>query len=122
MNYEDYRKLYSQALRLDDEFRTVDIPVEVGPEETEDQAFMRFLLDQDFIEVRSDQWRITDRDRVKEYDPNLLKILDAMIMSKERADLDELVEIGFLFMTADEHGNIVYELTDAGKGYVEEED
>lgn len=120
MNYEDYRNMYNQVLKLDKEFDTVILPVEVEPGESEDDAFIRFLIESDFIESRGDQWRIKDRKKIEAFNPNLLKVLDAMIMATVRAEMDELIDLGFVFMTADEEGNIVYHLTEAGEKYVEE--
>ena len=119
MKYEDYRTMYNEALRLDEGFSTVVLPVEVQPGETEDDAFIRFLVNSDFIEMRKNQWRIKDREKIESYDPNLLKILDSMIMATIRSEMDQLIELGFVYMTADEEGNIVYDLTEAGKEYLE---
>lgn len=118
MNYDEYQKLYADALRLDKEFETVVLPVEVQDGETPDEAFMRFLVDEGLIETNGpDKWRITDRDKIRDYNPSLLKFLDAIIMASVHAEMDELINAGLVFMTADEEGNIVYELTEAGKNY-----
>lgn len=122
MKYEDYREMYNKALLLDEEFSTVNLPVEVEDGESEDEAFLRFLVGKEFVELKGDQWRIINRDKIIEYNPNLLKILEARIMAAVRAEMDELVELGFVYMTADEEGNIIYELTEAGKDYVENDD
>ena len=122
MKYEDYREMYHKALLLDKEFRTVILPVQVEDDETEDEAFLRFLVDREFVECKGDQWRIINRDKIEEFNPNLLKILEARIMAAIRAEMDELVDLGFVYMTADNDGNIIYELTEAGQAYVQDED
>jgi hypothetical protein len=121
MKYEEYQKLYADALRLDDEFETVILPIEIREGEEADEAFLRFLVDEGLIETDEDNWKIKDREKINEYNPNLLKILDAMIMASVRAEMDALIDLGFVYLTADEEGNIVYELTDAGKDYVEDD-
>lgn len=122
MNYDEYQKIYADALRLDKDFETVVLPVEVESGETPDEAFMRFLIDRGFLEVLGkDYWRIKDRDKIEEFNPNLLKFLDAIVMASKHAEMDELIKMGLAFMTADAEGNIVYEFTEAGKGYLENE-
>lgn len=122
MKYEDYREMYNKALLLDEEFNTVILPVDIEDGETEDEAFLRFLLEKEFVECKGDQWRIINRDKIEEYNPNLLKLLEARVMAAVRAEMDELVDLGFVYMTADNEGNIIYELTEAGQAYVENED
>lgn len=118
MNHEEYQKLYADALRLDNEFETIVLPVEVQEGETPDEAFMRFLVSEGLIETQGeDKWRIPDREKIRNYNPNLLKFLDAIVMASVHAEMDELIEAGFVFMTADEEGNIVYELTEEGRRY-----
>jgi hypothetical protein len=122
MNYEDYKAMYNQILRLDKEFDTVVLPIELKQGESEDEAFLRFLVEEDFVETKGDLWRIKNREKIEKFNPNLLKVLDAMVMATVRAELDELIELGYVYMTADEEGNIIYELTEAGEAYVEDED
>jgi hypothetical protein len=116
MNHDEYQKLYADALSLDKDFETIVLPVEVQNGESPDEAFMRFLVNEGLIETQGeDKWRIPDRDRINNYNPSLLKFLDAIVMASVHAEMDELIEEGFAYMTADDEGNIVYELTEEGK-------
>ena len=92
MNYEDYRSMYNQALLLDEEFETVVLPVEIQDGESEDDALFRFLISKEFIERKGDKWRVKNKEEIEKYDPNLLKVIDSMIMSSIRSDIDEMVE------------------------------
>lgn len=121
MKYEDYREIYADALKLDDDFETVILPVEIEEGETQEEAFLRFLLNEDLVEVDEEHWRIKDRGRINEYNPNLLKVLDAMIMASVMAEMDSLIEMGYVYMTVDEEGNIIYELTETGLAYTEDD-
>jgi hypothetical protein len=98
------------------------LPIEIRNGESEQDAFVRFLKENDFIESKGDRWRIGDRDKVNNFNPNLLKILDVMIMSSIRAEIDEWIDLGYAYMTADEEGNIVYELTEMGQEVAGTED
>lgn len=112
MNFEDYQEIYVEILKLDEDFNTIMLPVDLQPGEDESEAFYRFLVSEGFIETNGDNWKIKDREKIKEFDPNLLKILDAMIMSNVYAEIDRLLELGVVYMTVDEDGNIVYETED----------
>ena len=114
MKYQDYQEIYAEALRLDEDFDIVFLPVELQENEPPEDAFLRFLTEQKLIEMNEDRWRIVDRDRVKAYNPSLLKMLDAITMATKRAELDEMEEKGLLFMTADDEGNIIYKRTEKG--------
>jgi hypothetical protein len=116
MKYEEYQKIYAAALLLDDDFETIKLPIEVKDGETQDEALLNFLLEQGFIETKGkDLWRIKDRSKIEEYNPNLLKFLDTIIMSTIYSELDEQIDAGLVYMTVDEDGNILYELTEKGK-------
>ena len=118
MNYEEYRELLDEALSLDKEFSTVILPIELQPGESQEDGIIRYLLENDLIEENGRDWKIKDRDKMREFNANLLKLLDTRIMASLMAEMDSLIEMGFVFMTADEHGNIIYELTEEGKEYV----
>jgi hypothetical protein len=116
MKYEEYQKIYAAALLLDDDFETIKLPIEVKDGETQDEALLNFLVEQGFIETKGkDLWRIKDRSKIEEYNPNLLKFLDTIIMSTIYSELDEQIDAGLVYMTVDEDGNILYELTEKGK-------
>ena len=61
-----------------------------------------------------------NKEEIEKYDPNLLKVIESMIMSSIRSDIDEMVEQGLVYMTADSDGNIIYELTAEGQYYLDE--
>jgi len=122
MKFEEYQKLYAEALKLDDEFETVQLPVELKEGETPQEGFLRFLIEQDLIESQGDYWRIKDREKINDFNPNLLKILDAMVMASVHAEMDTLMELGYVYMTVDEEGNILYELTEAGEEFVRDDE
>ena len=115
MTFEEYRDLYLQVLQLDQDFEPVTLPIEVEEGETQTEALLRFLVEQDFIELDNDVCRIPDRGRIEEFNPSLLKLLDAVIMASAHAELDALQDEGFVYMTADSDGNICYELTEIGR-------
>jgi hypothetical protein len=122
MKYEEYQRLYAEALRLDEDFETIKIPIELKDGQTQDEALLSFLVEKGFVETKGkDLWRIKDREKIKEFSPSLLKFLDAIIMSTVYSEMDELIDAGVVYMTADEQGNIVYELTEEGKKQVNED-
>jgi len=118
MKFEDYQEMYAEILKLDEDFSTVILPVDLEPGEEPAEGFYRFLIEQDFIEAQGDDWKIKDRKKIEEFNPNLLKLLDSMVMASVYAEMDMLVELGYVFMTIDEEGNIVYELTESGEKYL----
>lgn len=118
MKFEDYQQIYAEILKLDEDFSTVILPVDLEPGEDPSEAFYKFLIDEGFIETQGDDWKIKDRDKIEEFNPSLLKLLDSMIMASVYAEMDMLVELGYVFMTIDEDGNIMYELTEYGEKYL----
>lgn len=122
MKYEEYQKMYAEALRLDEDFETIKLPVEIKDGETPDEALLNFLVEKGFVETKGkDLWRIKDRDKIRDFNPSLLKFLDAVVMSTVYSEMDELIDAGYVFMTADEDGNIVYDLTEEGKKHLNED-
>jgi hypothetical protein len=121
MNFDEYREIYDALLDMDEDFETVVLPIELEPGETQEEGIIRFLLDEDLIEEHEEEWVIKDRDRFRIEYPNLLKLLDSRIKANLMAEMDELIEMGYAFMSADEDGDIIYELTDVGKQYVKED-
>jgi hypothetical protein len=122
MKYEEYQKIYAEALRLDDDFETIQLPVEVKDGETPDEALLNFLVDRGFVETKGKNlWRIKDREKISEYNPSLLKFLDSIIMATIYSEMDEMIEAGHVYMSADSEGNIVYELTEEGQAHFNED-
>lgn len=107
MNQEEYSELYRKALELDEDFEPVYLDFEIEPGEDEGEAQLRCLLSLGILIQVGDAF-VVDRAKAKEYDPNLLKILDAMFNSERLAELDRLVEQGEYFTSVDEEGNIIY--------------
>lgn len=115
MNYEEYRDLYDAVLDLDEDFETIVLPIDLQPGETTEEGIIRYMLENDLIEEDDDEWRIIDRERFNAFNPNLLKLLDSRIKANLMAEMDSLIEMGLAFMSADENGDIIYELTEEGK-------
>ncbi len=118
MKFEEYQEIYAEILKLDEDFSTVILPVDLEPGEDPSEAFYRFLIKQEFIEAQGDDWKIKDRNKIEEFNPNLLKLLDSIVMASVYAEMDMLVDLGYVFMTTDEEGNILYELTEAGEKHL----
>jgi|ERR1044072_2035224 hypothetical protein len=114
MKFEEYRDIYVQLLNLDDDFEPVEIPMDKHADESPEEALIRFLADHELIEVNGNSFRIADREAIEKVNPNIMKLLDAVMMASAFAELDALEEEGLVFMTADEDGNICYELTERG--------
>jgi hypothetical protein len=119
MKYEEYQEFYINALRLDDDFEPVEIPIESLPDEAPGNTFLRFLIDKGFIEMRGDKVRLGNRQKIKDYNPNLLKILDAICMSATMAELDDWHDKGYIIMSVDDDGDVIYQLTEEGKKHID---
>jgi|ERR1044072_1877123 hypothetical protein len=119
MNYKEYQELYTALLKLDGGFESVFIPIEQVPGESMGETLMRWLVQENLIVIKGNVFTIPDRDKIAEYDPNLLKLIDVVWRSGQMAQLDQMLEADLVFLTADEEGNIFYELTDAGKETME---
>lgn len=115
MKFEEYRDLHVQLLHLDEDFETIELPVEINEGELPEEALIRFLASQNLIEIEGEVFRIPDREKIVALNPSIMKLLDAVMLASAYAELDELADKGLVYMTADDEGNICYELTDLGR-------
>jgi hypothetical protein len=114
MTEDEYREMYAQALSLDEDFAPIDIPIDQLPGEEIADTLLRFLEEEGMIVMNDDVFVIPDRQKIADFDPNLLKILDAIWLSETYATLDSLEEMGLVYTSVDEDGNIIHSLTEAG--------
>lgn len=121
MNREDYQELFLEAVRLDiSEPLKVEFEIEIRPGEEDVDAFMRFLEEQEIMILNGQQYDF-DLKKAEEYDPNLRRILEAFLQAEAHYQVDQLVQDGLVYLTADEQGNIVFEYTEEGKKWFEED-
>lgn len=107
MNQEEYNELYEKALALDDDFEPVQLDYDILPGETRGQAQTRCLTDLGIL-IPVVGGYLIDSDAAAKYDPNLLKVLEALAMAETLAALDKQVEEGKLILTVNDEGYIVY--------------
>lgn len=115
MTHEEYQDLFAQMLHMDKDFSPVIVPIEPLDNEEPMETFLRYLVEENLIELQDNMFRIPSRAKVAERDPNLLKMLDSIWQAGLLAELDYMEQMGMAFLTADDSGNIFYMLTDSGR-------
>lgn len=123
MNQQEYQKLFIDALSQDEDFDRINVPVDVLPGENDVEAWFRWMSEQDMVEF--DEYQsiiIKDANKIKSFDPNMLKILKVFIKAETYARLDMMEEAGILYTSVDEDGNIVRIIAATGETvYIEDE-
>lgn len=120
MKYEEYQELYTSMLKLDPEFAPVDIPIDPLPGEQWGDTVLRFMVQEGMIVIEGGEFFMADPDKIIAHDPNLMKVLDVIYRAYAMANLDELEEMGLMYTTVNEAGEIIYELTEQGRQQLED--
>lgn len=121
MNHEEYSEIYIQMIKLDEDFKPVIIPIDPLPNESPYETILRFMEGENMVIRNGEDIIVTNEQKIIDYDKNLMKIIDCIWLSQQNAIYDSLEEIGLMYTTVDENGNIVRELTDAGKAALDDE-
>lgn len=114
---KDLYDLYIEALKLDDDFDTITVPVEPLPGEEPQDTLMRWMLDVEILIPLENDGLWIDRAKAEAFDPNLLRFFDALQNAELDTIMGELEEAGYVYSTVDAEGNLVYLLTEAGEEY-----
>lgn len=121
MDREDYQNLFLEAAKLDSsEPLKVELDIDILPGEDDVDAFMRFLIERGIMIPNGLQFDF-DLKKAGEFDPYLRKILEAMLQAEAYYQVDQLVQDGLVYLTADETGNMIYEYTEEGKRWLEDD-
>lgn len=121
MNREDYQNLFLDAIRLDiSEPLKVEFEIDIKPGEEDVDAFMRFLTEMGIMIPNGSHYDF-DLKKAEEYDPNLKRILEAFLQAEAHYQVDQLVQDGLVYLTADDDGNIVFEYTEEGRKWLEDD-
>lgn len=118
MDAELYREMMLRQLRADESFEPVAIPVDPLPGEDEEAAAERWLYEQGILYGKEGMVFI-DRERAEDYDPNLYRALRVIFEPEMLATLDALEEKGLINSSITESGELVYNVTEEGKSYLE---
>lgn len=124
MNRREYQELLIDALTQQEDFQRIEVPTDQQPGENETEAWLRWMAEQDMIEF--DEFNslvIKDAKKIKEFDPNMLKILNVFIKADTYARLDMMEEAGIIYTSVDDDGNIVRIVASTGDVvYLDEDD
>lgn len=121
MDAEVYREMMINNLKADESFSTVEIPVDLLPGETEDEAAERWLYAQGILSNDENGMVRIDREKADAFDPNLFKVLNAVFEPELLSTLDSLVESGMIWQSVNDEGEAVYGLTQDGLDFVKNE-
>lgn len=114
MEIQGYFELYIQILISDPEFRNIEINCEPLPGETEEEALFKWLLENEIIYLIEGSIFVNE-EKAFQYDPNLLKFLEALIRAEAQYTIDSLEEKGLVASSVNSNGEIVYFLTSTGQ-------
>jgi len=118
-NTEDYYDLYVGALKLDKDFSTIELPTEPLPGEDPEDAMIRWLIEEGIFIPVGDSFKVNE-EKAEAFDPNLAKVLRAMIQAEVETQMRELEQQGLIFSSVNKDGEMIYGLTDAGEQYATE--
>lgn len=120
MDREDYQNLFLEAARLDvSKPLKVEFDIDVQPGEDDIDAFMRFLIERGIMIPNGSQYDF-DLEKAEEFDPYLRKIFEAMLQAEAHYQADQLIQNGLVYLTADETGNMLFEYTEEGQRWLDE--
>lgn len=114
MNVEFYQRFFLKSLEDDKDFEAVFLPIIQDNQQDQGELILEWLLSNEFI-IKRDNMFFVDRDKVYDFNPNLLKILDVMMLSEFYSTIDSLSEKGLIEISIDENGEMIYSLTEIGK-------
>ena len=107
MTFDEYYEHFCQMLLLDDDFKQVELEVELLPGESTEDAFIRFMLDNEYMVEYNDGY-LYDMQKLREFDSNLAKIIEATVNAELYSTMDDLVEKGIVTQSIDEDGEAVW--------------
>jgi len=108
-----------EALKLDDDFHKITLPIEPLPGEDSEEAMIRWFIEKGILIPVGEKGVLIDEEKANAFDPNLGKVLHAMILAETDTALNQLEQEGLIYSSVDENGELIYFLTDAGKQYQE---
>lgn len=105
---------------LDDDFHAIEIPIEPEPGEEMGDTVARYLLEQGVLTEDEDGYRV-DLEKAEALNPNIKKFLETILLAETDYYLSKLEEEGLIYSSVDGEGNIIYNLTEAGSKYMNED-
>lgn len=124
MDRQEYQEILLDVLSHEEGFKRIEVPVEVEPGESDQEAWFRWMIDQHMIDFdEHGTLFIVDKEKIKNFDPNMLKILNALIKADTYARLDMMEDAGILYTSVDPDGNIIRVIASTDEVlYIEEDD